>query len=90
MLIVLPLFLPGMGRKPKTPRNPYGAWLFLLRKEKKLSQEEVAKKTGIPRTNLMYWERSGNLVGRKQIIKLAKLYGVSVEKLLRMEKTGQD
>jgi hypothetical protein len=38
----------------------------------------------------MYWERTGNLVGRKQIIKLAKLYGVSVEKLLRLEKSGQD
>ena len=79
-----------MGRKPKTPRNQYGAWLFLLRKEKGFSQEEVAKKTGIPRTNLMYWERSGNLVGRKQIMKLAKLYGVSVEELLRSEKPGKE
>lgn len=82
--------LANMGRKPKTRRNPYGAWLFLLRKEKGLSQDEVSKKTGIPRTNLMYWERSGYLVGRKQIIKLAKLYGVSVEKLLRVEKADQD
>ncbi len=79
-----------MGRKPKTRRNPYGAWLFLLRKEKGLSQDEVSKKTGIPRTNLMYWERSGNLAGRKQIIKLAKLYGISVGKLLRLEKAAQD
>jgi transcriptional regulator with XRE-family HTH domain len=79
-----------MGRKPKSPRNPYGAWLFLLRKEKGLSQDEVSKKTGIPRTNLMYWERSGNLVGRKQIIKLAKLYGISVEKLLRLEGPGKE
>jgi HTH-type transcriptional regulator/antitoxin HipB len=79
-----------MGRKPKSPRNPYGAWLFLLRKEKGLSQDEVSKKTGIPRTNLMYWERSGNLVGRKQIIKLAKLYGISVEKLLRLKGPGKE
>jgi transcriptional regulator with XRE-family HTH domain len=77
-----------MGRKPKTRRNRYGAWLYFLRKEKKLSQEEVARRTGIPRTNLMYWERSGNLVGRKQILKLAELYGVSLEKLLRSEKSG--
>jgi transcriptional regulator with XRE-family HTH domain len=73
-----------MGRKPKTRRNDYGAWLYLLRKEKGLSQEDVSKRTGIPRTNLMYWERSGNLVGRKQIIKLAEIYGVSVKKLLRL------
>ena len=79
-----------MGRKPKTRRNPYGAWLVLLRHEKGLSQEEVSKLTGIPRTNLMYWERSGNLAGRKQIIKLAKLYGISIEKLLRAEKAVPD
>jgi transcriptional regulator with XRE-family HTH domain len=79
-----------MGRKPKTRRHPYGAWLLLLRKEKRLVQEDVSKRSGIPRTTLMYWERTGNLVGRKQIIKLAKLYGVSVEKLLRLEKSGQD
>jgi transcriptional regulator with XRE-family HTH domain len=75
-----------MGRKPKKPRNSYGAWLHLLRKEKALSQEAVAKRSGIPRTTLMYWERTGNLPARKSILKLAKIYGVSVQKLLRVEK----
>jgi HTH-type transcriptional regulator/antitoxin HipB len=79
-----------MGRKPKARRHPYGAWLFFLRKEKKLAQEEVSKRTGIPRTTLMYWERSGNLIGRKQILKLAKIYGISVQKLLRVEEKQQD
>jgi transcriptional regulator with XRE-family HTH domain len=79
-----------MGRKPKTRRNSYGAWLLFLRKEKGLSQEDVAKQSGIPRTTVMYWERSGNITGRKQILKLAKIYGVSVQKLLRVEKSRQD
>jgi len=79
-----------MGRKPKARRNSYGAWLHFLRREKKLSQEEVSKVTGIPRTTLMYWERTGNLAGRKQILKLAKLYRVSVPKLLRADKPRQD
>jgi transcriptional regulator with XRE-family HTH domain len=79
-----------MGRKPKTRRNSYGAWLLLLRKEKGLSQEEVAKQSAIPRTTLMYWERSGNITGRKQILKLAKIYGVSIQKFLRAEKSRQD
>jgi transcriptional regulator with XRE-family HTH domain len=72
-----------MGRKAKARRNRYGAWLHFLRKEKELTQDEVSRKTGIPRTTLMYWERTGNLAGRKQILKLAKTYGVSVQKLLR-------
>jgi transcriptional regulator with XRE-family HTH domain len=75
-----------MGRKPKTRRNSYGAWLHFLRREKELSQEEVSKLSGIPRTTLMYWERTGNLAGREQILKLAKIYGVSAQKLLRVEK----
>ena len=79
-----------MGRKPKSRRNPYGAWLLFLRKEKGLSQEEAAKQSGIPRTTLMYWERSGNITGRKQILKLAKTYGVSVQKFLSTEKSRQD
>jgi len=86
----LGLNLPRMGRKPKTRRNSYGAWLLFLRKEKGLSQEETAKQSGIPRTTLMYWERSGNISGRKQILKLAKIYGVTVQKLLRAEKSRQD
>jgi len=80
----------AMGRKPKARRHPYGAWLYLLRKEKQLTQAAVSKQSGIPRSNLMYWERSGNLIGRKQILKLAKIYGVSVQKLLRIEKPRQD
>ncbi len=79
-----------MGRKPNTRRNAYGAWLHFLRKEKGLSQEEVAKLSGIPRTNLMYWERTGRLVGRKQILKLAKIYKVSVSKLLRATTPTKD
>jgi transcriptional regulator with XRE-family HTH domain len=76
-----------MGRKSKTRRNSYGAWLHFLRREKKLSQAEVAKLSGIPRTTLMHWERTGNLAGRAQILKLAIIYGVSVQELLRVEKS---
>jgi transcriptional regulator with XRE-family HTH domain len=78
-----------MGRKPKTRRNSYGAWLHFLRKEKGLTQDEVAKKTGIPRTTLMYWERTGNLAGRTQILRLARAYRVPVQKLLRAEASRQ-
>jgi transcriptional regulator with XRE-family HTH domain len=75
-----------MGRKPKTRRNAYGAWLHFLRKEKNLTQGEAAKKTGIPRTTLMHWERTGKLAGRKEILRLAKTYSIPVQRLLRAEK----
>ena len=51
-----------------------------------MTQQQVAKKAGIPRTTLMHLERTGKLTGRNQILKLAGIYRVSVQKLLRAEK----
>ena len=75
-----------MGRKPKVRRDSYGAWLFYLRKEWGLSQQELSKITGIPQSTLVYWERSGKLTGREIIIKMAKAFGVSMQKLMRVVK----
>jgi transcriptional regulator with XRE-family HTH domain len=75
-----------MGRKPKERRNSYGAWLQHLRKEKGLSQDELAKATRVPQSTLAYWEKTGKLSGRDTIIKIAKVLGVSVEELLRTGK----
>jgi len=75
-----------MGRKPKARRDSYGAWLLHLRKERGLSQDELSRLTGVPQTTLAYWETSGNLVGRKVILKLAKALGASVDELLRVDK----
>jgi len=78
-----------MGRRPKTKRNSYGAWLHYLRKQKSLSQAEVAELTGIPRATLRRWERAGRLPAREEIVKLARLYEVTIEKLLRADKLRQ-
>lgn len=74
-----------MGRKPKSRRHPYGAWLLHLRKEKRLTQQELADVTGIPQRTIAHWERSGKLAGREQIGSLSKALGVSVKQLLRLE-----
>ena len=75
-----------MGRKPKARRNSYGAWLYHLRREAKLTQAEAAELAGIPRTTLTTWERTGDLSSRKEIFRLAKAYRVPIPKLLRVEK----
>jgi len=72
-----------MGRKLKTRRDPYGAWLQHLRKERNLSQEELANQTGVPQTTLAYWEKTGKLRGRTIILRMAEALGVSVNELLR-------
>lgn len=81
--------LAYMGRKPESRRNSYGAWLYYLRTELDLSQEQVSKLTGIPRPTLKRWERTGLIPAREAIVRLAKVYRVPLEKLLRAEKVRQ-
>ena len=75
-----------MARKPRARRDRYGAWLKHLRKERKLTQQELAMRTGVPQTTLAYWEKTGKLAGRKVILRLAAVLRVRVGKLLRVDK----
>ncbi len=75
-----------MGRKPKTRRDLYGAWLHYLRKQQKLTQAELAERIGVPQTTLAYWERTGKLPGRLIIFKMAEVFDISLNKLLRPAK----
>jgi transcriptional regulator with XRE-family HTH domain len=72
-----------MGRKPKARRDPYGAWLLHLRKERGLSQDELCEMIGVPQSTWAYWEQTGKFAGRDIILKTAKALGVSVAELLR-------
>ena len=74
-----------MGRKAKTRRDAYGAWLLHLRQAQKLSQRELSEKTGVPQRTIAHWERTGKLSGREIILKMAKVLGVSVKELLRID-----
>jgi len=75
-----------MGRKPKARRDRYGAWLHHLRKDRNLTQDELARIIGVPQTTLAYWERTGNLPGRKITLRLAKAFRISVRELLRTDR----
>jgi transcriptional regulator with XRE-family HTH domain len=72
-----------VGRKPKSPRDAYGAWLYHLRTEAGLTQQELSDMTGIHQRTLAHWERTGKLAGRLEIFALAKALKVSVKALLR-------
>ena len=75
-----------MGRRPKARRAAYGAWLHHLRVEKGLSQQEVADFIGVRRSTVSYWERTGKLVGRETVLRMASVFGISVTKLLRVDR----
>ena len=53
-----------------------------------MTQKEVAKALGGNKSRVSFWESGRNQARGKQMVKLAKLYGVTVDELLREEDTN--
>ena len=62
--------------------------LVQLRKQKNLSQEELAAQLGISRQAVSKWERAEASPDTDNLILLARLYGVSLDKRLNID--GED
>ena len=56
--------------------------LVYLRKQKGLSQEELAEKMELSRQSISRWESGGSVPGIESLKLLSRLYGVSVDYLL--------
>lgn len=59
--------------------------LVQLRKEHHLSQEELAEKLGLSRQAVSKWERAEASPDTDNLILLSRLYGVSIDELLRTD-----
>lgn len=59
-----------------------GEKLFELRKEKNLSQEEVADKLNVTRQTVSKWETNQSTPDFDKIIPICQLFGISTEELL--------
>ena len=59
-----------------------GNSLYNSRKKKGLSQEEVAEKLGVSRQTISKWETEETVPDIYQTKKLAKIYGLSLDKLI--------
>ena len=57
--------------------------IYTLRTRLGLSQEELAEKLGVSRQSVSKWETGQSLPDLEKIIKLADLFGVSVDELVR-------
>lgn len=59
-----------------------GGRIIQLRKQLDLSQEELAKKVGVSRTIIGNYERNANTPSIEVLIKIAKVFNVSVDYLI--------
>ena len=64
-----------------------GPQLKAARRERHLSLEAVAERVGISKQNVWEWERGTFVPGARKLVKLAELYGVSVDRLLGTPKS---
>lgn len=63
----------------------FGEKILMLRKEKGMSQEDLASKLGVSRQAISRWELEGVLPDASNIVELSKLFGVSTDYLLKDE-----
>lgn len=59
-----------------------------LREKLELTQAEVARRLGISRAGVNAWEMGLSVPSTQYLVELAKIFGVSTDYLLGMEKTA--
>lgn len=64
----------------------FGDFLYELRKEKGLTQSEVAEKLGVTNKAVSKWETGETFPETAQLLPLSDLFGVTVDELLRGER----
>ena len=67
-----------------------GDKLYQLRKDKGISQEELADKLGVSRQAISKWERGEALPDTDNLISIAKLYEVSLDELVDNTNIAQE
>ena len=70
--------------------NKFAEFIRKLRKEKKLTQEEVADILHVHRTTYVKWEGGTALPLNDSLMMLSEFYGVSVDELLAGERLTKD
>ena len=61
--------------------NNLGERLFKLRRDKKLSQEEVAEKLNVTRQTISKWETDQSMPDFDKVVPLCELYGITPDEL---------
>lgn len=63
----------------------FGEKLQLLRKQKGMSQEQLASQLTVSRQSVSKWELDNSLPDVENVIQLSKFFGVSTDYLLKDE-----
>jgi transcriptional regulator with XRE-family HTH domain len=68
----------------------YGSKIYKLRKQKSLSQEEVANELNVSRQSISLWETNQASPSMDNLIAIAKLFDVSLDNLVGLTTLNKD
>lgn len=67
-----------------------GSFLRELRKEKQLTQEQLAERFGVTSRSVSRWETGSNMPDLSILVELADFYGVDIRDIIDGERKGED
>lgn len=67
-----------------------GSFLRELRKEKQLTQEQLAERFGVTNRSVSRWETGSNMPDLSILVELADFYGVDIRDIIDGERKGED
>ena len=67
-----------------------GTFLKTLRKEKNLTQEQLAEKLGVSNRTVSRWETGTNMPDISLLLEIAELYGVTIPELIDGERKSEN
>lgn len=71
-------------------KQTFGNMIAALRKEKGMTQLELAEKMGVTDKAVSKWERDLSFPDVSSIPKLAEIFGVSVDELMQVKSVGKE
>ena len=67
-----------------------GEFLFELRKENQLTQEQLAEKLGVSNRSVSRWENGTTMPDLPMLLRLCREFNVSISELIRAERKDTD
>ena len=71
-------------------QKKFGSFLRELRKEKQLTQEQLAERFGVTSRSVSRWETGSNMPDLSVLVELADFYDVDIRDIIDGERKGED
>ena len=79
-----------MKGESEMDQKKIGSFLKELRKEKNITQEQLAEKLGVSGRTVSRWETGNNMPDISLLVEIAEMYDVSIPEIINGERKSED